>query len=92
MNRTVLQVPIDVTVKDKAQKAAELQGFSSLQEVVRVFLNKLSTNSLEVGFYDVGIKLSTKAEKRYEKMLKGLKENKNVSKFSSTEDLLSVLD
>jgi hypothetical protein len=38
MSQTNLQVPLSSAIKDKALKKAEDEGFSSLQELVRVFL------------------------------------------------------
>jgi len=38
MNATKLQIPVKTNLKDKAEKIAKKQGFSSLQEVIRVFL------------------------------------------------------
>ena len=40
--KTVLQVPIDATLRKDAEKQALEQGFSSLQELVRVFLKQLA--------------------------------------------------
>lgn len=37
MNNTVLQIPLSKDLRVKSLKAAEDLGFSSLQEVVRVF-------------------------------------------------------
>lgn len=42
MNRTILQVPLDRTLRKEAEKQALSQGFSSLQEAVRIFLKKLA--------------------------------------------------
>jgi len=70
MSRTTLQVPLDTTLRNKAEKAAAKVGFSSVQEVVRVFLNKFSTQAIGVGFYDKEVQLSAKAEARYAGMIK----------------------
>ena len=50
MNRVTLQVPISKDIKIAAQEKAEAMGFSSLQEAVRLFLNKLSIGALDFGF------------------------------------------
>ena len=63
MNRTVLQVPISADLKKAAETEAAAQGFSSLQEVVRVFLKKLSQKSIAVGF-EQDMHLSTTNGKR----------------------------
>lgn len=39
---TKLQVPLPKTLRDSAQRVAYKQGYSSLQEVVRVFLTSYS--------------------------------------------------
>ena len=52
MSRTTLQIPLDATLRDRAEQAAKAAGFSSVQEVVRVFLNKFSRQAIEVGFYE----------------------------------------
>jgi hypothetical protein len=38
MNKTVLQIPINQELRISAEQEALSQGFSSLQELVRVFL------------------------------------------------------
>lgn len=50
MNKTILQVPVSATIRRDAEKQALEQGFSSLQEAVRVFLKKLSQGTLGITF------------------------------------------
>lgn len=52
MNRTVLQVPLDSALRKEAEKQALSQGFSSLQEAVRIFLKKLAKGEIEIIFKD----------------------------------------
>jgi len=92
MNKTVLQVPIDVDLRKNAEKVALNGGFSSLQEVVRVFLNKFSSNEVGVGFFDNTALLSDKSELKYEVLVKDINDKKNIVKQSKTKDLISVLD
>ena len=92
MDKTVLQIPINITLRKRAEEVALAQGFSSVQEIVRVFLNKLASNSLEVGFYSSGIVLSKEAEERYLKMADDIEKNKNIHKSSDIDDLLSILN
>lgn len=54
MNTTTLQVPVSKSLKLSAQAAASAQGFSSLQEAVRVFLKKLSDKSITLTFASPG--------------------------------------
>jgi len=42
MKRTILQIPINPVLKAAAEKKAEMLGFSSLQEMVRVLLTQLT--------------------------------------------------
>jgi len=92
MSRTTLQVPLDTTLRNRAEKAAAAAGFSSVQEVVRVFLNKFSTQAVDIGFYDKEVQLSTKAEARYAGMISDAKRRKNVVKPGSFKGLVSILD
>lgn len=48
MNKTILQVPLTRELKNNAEKIALQQGFSSLQEAVRVFLTKLAQKKVEI--------------------------------------------
>ena len=48
--RTVLQVPVSSAIRKGAEKQAQAQGFSSLQEAVRVFLKKLAQGTIGVTF------------------------------------------
>lgn len=53
MNRVTLQVPIDRSLKLSAEKVASEYGFSSLQEVIRVFMAQFANKKLMVGFSQV---------------------------------------
>ena len=53
MNKTILQVPISKELKDKAEEASAKQGFSSLQESVRIFLAQLSQGNLKISFENI---------------------------------------
>ena len=70
MNQTTLQIPINKQLRDKAKKVAHKQGFSSLQEMVRVFLSQLAEKNLHIGFVSNDVQLSSTNEKRYIAMLK----------------------
>jgi antitoxin component of RelBE/YafQ-DinJ toxin-antitoxin module len=90
MQKTILQVPISQELKINAENAAHEQGFSSLQEIVRVFLSKLAANKVEVTLES--IVLSTENEKRYLAMTKDFESNKNVHTAQNVDDLLSQLN
>lgn len=92
--RTVLQVPLSIDLRKEAEKQALAQGFSSLQEAVRVFLKKLSLGAMGVTFEgEKAERLSPKAERRYEKMLQDIKSGKEkVYKANSVKDLMLQLN
>ncbi len=91
MSKTILQVPVSKELKDKAEQAATRQGFSSLQESVRIFLAKLSQGNLKISFEPV-VKLSPKAESRYEELSKDIGSGRNIEAVGSTKDLISKLN
>ncbi|OGH23156.1 MAG: hypothetical protein A3F31_04155 [Candidatus Levybacteria bacterium RIFCSPHIGHO2_12_FULL_38_12] len=68
MSRTVLQIPINHALRKDAEKEALKQGFSSLQDAVRFILTKLAKGVLSFEI-DESVQLSSKAEKRYNKMV-----------------------
>ena len=90
MNKTILQVPLDKQLKDNAERVASEQGFSSLQEIVRVFLARLASNKVEIVLQE-SITLSPESEKRYIKALDDFKSNKDVYEARSVEDFLNQL-
>lgn len=91
MQRTVLQIPIDLELKNGAEQAARAQGFSSLQEVVRVFLSKFATNKVEVTIQETVI-LSEKSEKRYLKETLDFEKGKNIRSAKNVDELISQLN
>jgi len=90
MNRTILQVPVSQQMKIDAENAAHAQGFSSLQEAVRVFLNKLAKGTIQVSFEET-IRLSDDAIYRYNKILTDIDQGKNVHVAGNVDDLMKQL-
>lgn len=90
MNKTILQVPISQDLKINAEREALSQGFSSLQELVRVFLSKIASRKIEVTLQEP-ITLSTKNEKKYLDMTKDFKSGKNIYSADSVESLINKL-
>lgn len=89
---TILQVPIDKELKNKAASTAERMGFSSLQEVIRLFINKMATGNINVSFEET-TQLSPKAIKRYNRIIDEIDSNKEEMKsFSNTKDLMKYLN
>lgn len=90
MQKTILQVPITQDLKFNAEKAAHEQGFSSLQEIVRVFLSKLAANKVEVTLESIF--LSESNEKRYINMTEDFEADRNIHTAQSVDDLLTQLN
>lgn len=92
MDTTTLQVPLTKQLKASATSVAEEYGFSSLQEVVRVLLTKLSKRELAVSIEQFpAVKLSAKNEKRYAKMDEDFKAGKNVYTANSLEEFFDKI-
>ena len=92
MQRAVLQVPINSQLRQQAEKAAMSQGFSSLQEIVRLFLTKLAEKRIELTFQET-VRLSPRAIKRYDKMVEDIEKGKVKTKtFSDVDSLMRHLN
>lgn len=50
MNKSTIQVPIDNTLRINAENTASSLGFSSLQEIIRVFIAQLATKTIALNF------------------------------------------
>jgi len=92
MDTTILQVPIKKTLRSKATKAAAFQGFSSLQEAVRIFLNQLATHAVIVTFKPQSVQLSQKAIKRYNRMIDEVESGKaKPVSFTDVDEMMQYL-
>lgn len=91
MQKTILQVPIDKNLKSTAERAAARQGFSSLQEVVRVFLMQLATEKIAVSLQEA-MPLSPANEKRYIAMTQDFEAGKNIASAKNAADLIGQLN
>ncbi len=92
MSRTVLQVPINPTIRREAEKEALKQGFSSLQDAVRFLLARLAKGVLEFTVEET-IALSPKAIKRYNKMTEEIESGKvKTEKFTDTASIMRYLN
>lgn len=91
MGRTVLQIPLSKELKISAEKVALDYGFSSLQEVLRVFMKKFASRKIELTFEEETTYLSPKAEKRYLKITEDFKKGLNVYTAKDVDDLLKQL-
>lgn len=81
-NKTTFQVPMVKTLRQKAEKKAEKDGFSSLQELTRVFLNGYVNGVYNV-YIDSRERLSPEAVERYKRMLEEHEEEKKKGKTKS---------
>jgi uncharacterized protein len=52
MKRNILQIPIKPELREKAEKKAEMLGFSSIQEMIRVMLTQL-TKEMDIRVDDI---------------------------------------
>ncbi len=92
MSRTVVQIPVSTDLRDSAHKMALSQGFSSLQEAMRVIMHRFSTGTLRVDvFSEPSVQLSARAIKRYDKMDRDLAAGKNFKTAKNIDDLLKQL-
>lgn len=68
-------------------------GFSSLQEVIRVLLTKLSKKefSIRIEEEEEVTYLSKAAEKRYKKAAEDIKAGRNITKTKNVDELLKLL-
>ena len=91
----VLQVPMSKELREKATLVAISQGYSSLQETVRIFLTQLADHKVETGFYPIvkKVRLSPKAIKRYNKILDGIDSGeRKLFTAHSAEELIEHLN
>jgi len=88
----VLQVPMSKELREKATLVALSQGYSSLQESVRVFLTQLAEKKIETAFVPT-VKLSAKAIKRYNRIADEIDSGKAISfRGNSVESLMDHLN
>lgn len=91
MEKTILQVPLTKQLRKDAEGQALEQGFSSLQEAVRVFLKKFAQGTLGMTFEEKSVQLSPKAIKRYNKMIDEIDNGLNVYSAENVDDLMRHL-
>ncbi|MCL4393118.1 hypothetical protein M1145_03170 [Patescibacteria group bacterium] len=90
MHKTALQIPVNKSLKDKAEIVALSKRFSSLQEFIRIFLVEASKDNIDISFGE-NTQLSNTAEKRYLKIDKDFKNNKNIYEATNAKDLMKQL-
>lgn len=85
---------MDKDLKERAELASSSMGFSSLQEVVRVLLTKVSKRELDLKFEETEevTYLSPAAEKRFKKAVEDIKAGRNIIETKNVDELLSILN
>ena len=92
MSRIILQVPVSKGLQVSAKRAAAQQGFSSLQDAIRVFLKQLALGQVAVRLEATDEeRFSPAAERRYARIIADIKKGKNVTKTESIDELLALL-
>lgn len=90
---TILQVPIDKDLRDIATVTAQKIGFSSLQEMVRLFIKQIADRKIDFKFETNTVLLSKKNDKRYAKMLEDIKSGKSKTKsFTDIDKMMAYLN
>lgn len=94
MSRTILQVPMTPVLRRDAERVARKQGYSTLQDAVRMYLHKLAREEVQVKIQEQfpPVQLSPKAIKRYDKMTEDYKKGKNIFVAKDIEDLMDQLN
>ncbi len=94
MQRVVLQVPMSKELRDRAEIVSSDLGFSSIQEAIRVLLNKLSKRefSLRVEEAEEITDLSPAAERRFKKAIEDIKAGRNIYKPKNKKEFFNLLN
>lgn len=93
MQRVVVQVPMPKELKEKAEIVSADLGFSSIQEIVRVLLTKLSKRELSLKVEEVEeiTHLSAAAERRFKKAVEDIKAGRNIYKPKNKKEFFALL-
>lgn len=95
MTRAVIQTPVSPQLRREAEQAAREQGYSSLQDAIRMYLQKLARGEIRVQLQEQfpPVKLFKKAIKRYDKMTRDIESGKVKLKwFDNVDDLTKDLN
>lgn len=92
MAKTMLQIPMDASLKARATAAARAMGFSSLQESVRVWLAQIIKQTPILRYEEPAVQLSPRAIRRYNKMIDDIDSGRVKTKsFSTVETMMKEL-
>lgn len=90
--KTIIQVPVEKKLRDQAVLVAEKKGFSSIQDVMRLFLAHFAEDRIDVRFTEPSEQLSKRAARRYDKMIENIESGKVKTKsFTDTKALMDYL-
>ncbi|MDO8429389.1 MAG: hypothetical protein Q7S88_02055 [Candidatus Daviesbacteria bacterium] len=94
MQRVIVQVPMTKELKSRAEAVSSDLGFSSIQEVIRVLLTKLSKREFNLKVEEVEeiSDLSPAAENKFKKALEDIKSGKNIYKPKNRKDFFDILN
>lgn len=91
--KTIIQVPVEKKLRDQAFAAAEKKGFSSLQDMMRLFLQQFVDNKIDVGFTEPSVQLSKRSVRRYDRIVdRYLKGKEKTKSFTSVDALMNDLN
>jgi len=90
---TIIQVPIDKTLRDRAIIAASHLGFSSIQEAIRVFLVQLPLQTVKISFEHPPVQLSRKTVRKYDKIIDDIESGKLPTRvFTKKDDIGAIME
>lgn len=94
---TTLHIPINKAIKEQAEAVVKEQGYSSLQEVLRVLVFSLAKGEVKTAFIDTDIQqILTSQEERHltlreEATRKAIKEG-TAHRTTSVKEMMAVLE
>ena len=94
---TTLHIPVDKQTKEKAEILVKAQGYSSLQEIFRVFLSSLARGEIKPAFINADIVETLTAsqelylDKREKETKKAIKEGK-AHVAHTAQEMIKVLE
>src|SRR3989344_5036055 len=92
MSKTIIQIQVEKSLRDKAAKQALSMGFSSLQESLRLVLNKIASGKLRVTWDADEEELSPRAARRYDTMVRDIESGKIPAyQAKNVDDLMDYL-
>lgn len=93
MQRVIVQVPMTQELKERAEIISSDLGFSSIQEIIRVLLTKLSKREFNIKVEEVEevTDLSPDAEKKFKIAVEDIKAGRNIYKPKNKKEFFELL-